>query len=750
MALEKLGKYKITGKIGKGAMGEVYVAHDPVLNREVAIKTISASLSADNELRKRFHREAQAAARLNHPNIITVFDYGEEQGIIYMAMELLEGADLKDLIFHKHLASLEDKLDVMEQVADGLAFAHARDIIHRDLKPGNIHIQPNGQVKILDFGLARLGGGGDMTRTGVVMGTPNYMAPEQVRGEKADARADVFSVGAVYYEILASKKPFDADSAHAVLFQVVHQRPRSIRDWEPGVPPILVQLVEKAMHKDKEQRFKNGGELREALRLVRAALASGRSQTATLETEASLAPSPEKPKEVFRSSSRPGPGTPRPTSGPPSQPRSAPSLEAATRALPRAEMFTETRPSHPPTRPSSRLPLVLGGAFVALLAVVGAVVVLRAKPEPAPTPAAADAQVAALSETLVGAQVELARRDLEDKDFKSAIAQAERALKIAPENEEAQQILQRAQSQIVALEAAASEAQASLEQGDTQTATEALGRLLSLDPQHPAAVELSARLNRFFESQAHDAQAMAAESRSLADRAKASSSELYGQAVARSREADELLSRSEYAQAARAYLESSNSFLRARRAAEAQAPPAGARVASPAARPTPPPTSVPAATLPPATAPPPAEPPPSVPPRPFVATPTTVQAAARPDKAPAGFDSQDVLADRDFACKLDFEYAPAAVSPGDSYSVKVFMANEAAKPIKMKSISLTVTSNGDREPRPAQSVREAPARQRTLLGEFGGSWPEGVQNWSLEAVVTSSKDDSCRSRLTLR
>jgi serine/threonine-protein kinase len=288
MALEKLGKYKIVGKIGKGAMGEVFRAQDPVLNREVAIKTISATLSADNDLRKRFHREAQAAARLNHPNIITVFDYGEEAGIIYMAMELLEGADLKDIIRQSLLPTLEDKLDVMEQVADGLGFAHGRDIIHRDLKPGNIHIQPNGQVKIMDFGLARLGTTADMTRTGVVMGTPNYMAPEQVKGEKADSRADVFSSGAVFYEMLTNRKPFDADSAHAVLFQVVHQSPRPMREWTPEVPPILVQLVEKAMHKDREQRFRNGAELREALRLVRAAFVAGRAQTATLESEAAL------------------------------------------------------------------------------------------------------------------------------------------------------------------------------------------------------------------------------------------------------------------------------------------------------------------------------------------------------------------------------------------------------------------------------------------------------------------------------
>jgi len=761
MPLEKLGKYKITGKIGKGAMGEVFRAHDPVLNREVAIKTISASLSTDNDLRKRFHREAQAAARLNHPNIITVFDYGEEQAIIYMAMELLEGADLKDLIFHKHLASLEDKLDVMEQVADGLAFAHVREIIHRDLKPGNIHVQPNGQVKILDFGLARLGGGADMTRTGVVMGTPNYMAPEQVRGEKADTRADIFSVGAVFYEILANKKPFDADSAHAVLFQVVHQQPKPIREWAPEVPPILVQLVEKAMHKDREQRFKAGGDLREALRLVRGALVAGRAETATLESELALVPAAE--KVGFKSPQKaPGLDTSRPKSRPPSAsqpPRASQPArpEDETRSAPRADMFTETRrPGQPRTMAPtpSKAPLLIGVALVVLVLLGGgAAYFLRPKPaaELPPAPSNADVQVAALSEALSGTQVELARRDLEDKDFKGAISQAERAIKIAPQNVEARQILEQARAQLAAIETAAGEARASLEQGDTQKATEALGRLLALDPRHEAATELSGRLNSFFESQAKDAQRSAGESKALADRTKATGSEAYAQALARSREADALLARSEFAQSARAYLESRDSFDRSRRAAEALPLPTPRPVTAAPAASLPAPPGAPAVTLPLVTAPPVTEAPkPLLPPRPFVTGGTQVQAAKKPGKAPAGFDTEDVLADRDFLCKLSFEYSPAGVRPGDNYSVRVFMVNDAEKPIRMKSISLAVTENGARDTRPAQSVREAPPRQRTLLGELGGNWGEGVQTWALEAVVTSSKDDSCRSRLTVK
>src|SRR5262245_40180015 len=205
MELHRLGKYEIVSKIGQGAVGEGHRGHEPDLNRDGANQTMAAGNGKGGDLGKRFHRRAQSAARLNHPNIITVYDFGEEQGKIYMAMELLEGHDLKDLIGRHTPLTLDQKITLIEQIAEGLAFAHAKDVVHRDLKPANIHIQPNGQVKIMDFGLAKLASS-DMTRAGMIMGTPNYMSPEQVRGEKADSRSDVFSLGAVFYELLANRK----------------------------------------------------------------------------------------------------------------------------------------------------------------------------------------------------------------------------------------------------------------------------------------------------------------------------------------------------------------------------------------------------------------------------------------------------------------------------------------------------------------------------------------------------------------
>ncbi|HXB55185.1 MAG TPA: protein kinase [Vicinamibacteria bacterium] len=287
MDLAQIGKYEIVGKIGQGAMGEVYKARDPALGRFVAIKTISQRLDVNDLMRQRFQREAQAAAQLAHPNIITVFEFGEEAGMSFIAMELLEGIDLKEVIERRKLPRLEDKLPVLEQICEGLAFAHSKGLVHRDLKPGNIHILPNGQVKIMDFGLARRTS--DAAKTAVVMGTPYYMAPEQAQGGRASARSDIFSLGAVAYELLAGRRPFGGESVPAVLYSVVHTAPEPLAKWIPELPH-LATLVEKALAKDPHERFENAGEMREALRDVVRAFSSGYRYDPAAATMAGVAP----------------------------------------------------------------------------------------------------------------------------------------------------------------------------------------------------------------------------------------------------------------------------------------------------------------------------------------------------------------------------------------------------------------------------------------------------------------------------
>ena len=266
MELTQVGKYKIIEKLGQGAMGEVFRAHDPVLGRDVAIKTVAGKLSTDEAARLRFQREARSAAQLNHPNIITVYDFGEEQGTAYMAMELLEGSDLRELIEKDSVGSLSDKLAIMEQLLDGLAFAHDNEVLHRDLKPGNVHILPNGQVKILDFGLARRAADG--AATDVIMGTPYYMSPEQAQGERATKRSDIFSLGAVFYELVTGRRPFTGATIPAVLFAVVHRDPEPVGRIVPEVAGSLDALVSRALQKKPDDRFADAGEMLHALRVV--------------------------------------------------------------------------------------------------------------------------------------------------------------------------------------------------------------------------------------------------------------------------------------------------------------------------------------------------------------------------------------------------------------------------------------------------------------------------------------------------
>jgi eukaryotic-like serine/threonine-protein kinase len=580
----QIGKYRIVGKIGQGAMGEVFKAEDPVLHRFVAIKTISGGMAPDSDLRKRFLREAQSAARLSHPHIITVFDFGEDQDRVFMAMELLEGIDLKEAIRARKLPSLEDQLEVMEQICDGLAFAHAKGVVHRDIKPANIHIQPDGKVKIMDFGLARLGES-EMTATGMILGTPHYMSPEQVRGEKADARSDVFSLGAVFYELLAHHKAFDADSMHSILFQVLEHQPEPLRKWAPDLPPRLVQVVEKALEKDAALRFQHGGELRDALRSMRRALRSGEdSGLASMSGgEARVGTSGKAPDEAptfaptsrSAAASRSALARQLDASGIPAAPAEAYAQTVLTPPQRRAAGSRPGSRSVPPvaTPAPSRVPLIAGIAVVAVIAAGAAAFFLIRGPGAAPPSAdpGGNDKLGVLTEALVASQLELARRNLDDKQYGSAARQAEQVLKLDAANAGAQQVLAEAQTRLDEVNAAATEARRAMDAGQVAQATAALARVLALDPRHPVAGELSERLNRHFQAQAAEARRLMTAARDAAVAARAETVRPYPDAVALAAEADLMHRRAEYAVAAQKFLESRDRFEQARRAAVAQA-----------------------------------------------------------------------------------------------------------------------------------------------------------------------------------
>ncbi len=260
----KVGKYDVRGLVGRGAMGVVYSAVDPALGRSVAIKTMSIAESPNEaELRLRFLREAQAAGQLQHPNIITVHELFEEGDTAYLVMELLEGAALSSILKRKKSLSLGQKLSIIDQIATGLSEAHAHKIVHRDLKPSNVFVLRSGVVKVLDFGVAKVGEG-ELTKAGTVFGTVEYMAPEQVRGQVVTPQADIFSLGVVAYEVLAGRNPFRADTLAASVFKIVSDDPGKLSD-EMEVPAEIEALVDKALAKQMRERFVSLAEFRTAL-----------------------------------------------------------------------------------------------------------------------------------------------------------------------------------------------------------------------------------------------------------------------------------------------------------------------------------------------------------------------------------------------------------------------------------------------------------------------------------------------------
>jgi eukaryotic-like serine/threonine-protein kinase len=276
---ERLGRYHLEREIGRGAMGVVYLGRDTAINRMVAIKAIPlAAEFSDAELteaRARFFREAETAGRLNHPNIVTIYDVGEERGLAYIAMEYLKGRHLSDYAKSDNLLEPRKVLDIIGRTADALAFAHKQQVVHRDIKPANLMYDPSTDtLKITDFGIARLSGAGS-TRTGIVLGTPSFMSPEQLEGRTVTGHSDLFSLGVSLFQLLTGQLPFTADSMTGLMQQIAEAPHPPLRAYRPDLPACVESVIDRALAKNPEARYDSGAQMAAALQDCRSRVPSG-------------------------------------------------------------------------------------------------------------------------------------------------------------------------------------------------------------------------------------------------------------------------------------------------------------------------------------------------------------------------------------------------------------------------------------------------------------------------------------------
>jgi len=269
--LTRIGKYEVECVVGEGSMGVVYRATDPQINRRVAIKVMSDAVAQDTALRDRFLREAQTAGSLQHPNVVTIYDFGEVDDHLFIAMEYVEGNDLADLLSKNVAIPIIEALDLIVGLLNGLAYAHKRGIIHRDIKPANVRVDTEGKARLMDFGVAHLASS-DMTSTGMLLGTPAYMAPEQITGGSVTAETDIFSVGAVLYELLAGRRPFVGDTLQSLMYSILNRAPESLEAIVPKLPTGLHDVVMRSLQKEPSHRYHSAMAMANDLSAIRDSL----------------------------------------------------------------------------------------------------------------------------------------------------------------------------------------------------------------------------------------------------------------------------------------------------------------------------------------------------------------------------------------------------------------------------------------------------------------------------------------------
>jgi tetratricopeptide (TPR) repeat protein/tRNA A-37 threonylcarbamoyl transferase component Bud32 len=773
----RIGKYEIKRPIGKGAMGQVYLAHDTVLDRDVALKVMAAQIADDPELKARFEREARTVAKMTHPNVVTVFDLGTHtDGSPYIAMELLKGRDLQKATRQPPPMSLERKVAVIVQVLTGLAYAHQQGVFHRDIKPANIFIVSDamGSVKIMDFGVARLQNS-QMTGTGNVVGTADYMSPEQVKGERVDGRSDLFSVGCMLFELITGRRPFHSDNLMAIFYKITHDGANF--DLFPTGPEhdALLPILKKALARSIDERYQTAAEfavdLREWLR-THATTASSQSVLESLVDLETPAHAPEALTEAPRGTvlapqagelhdatvdlstgrrSRGAPGGEAP--GPTRVSARTVADVGARPAVRPGRGVPSPRPRRPVRRAAPRrnpLPWIgLAAVATAAAAGLGYVAwrsqeragvaqatpaspppVTQPPPTTAPTPTpppvtAAPQPTFAPPEGRAAASVRAASAAFDRGRYGEAVTSAQKALREDPSNTTAREILDKAENgQKAAARIRAGEA--ALARGNFAEAEAEARAARSLAPWDRAVVDLGRRI---------DLARLEAE-RAAGEKARQEQQARINQLLNQGASA---LAAKEYDAAIAAYdqvlqLEPGNAAAQTGRAGAVSARSVAEAAAGGA------PSGGGAAAV-----------------HTFVASGSVARGSSSSSGGvPPGFEATpDVNVHQGSQAaalpgELVFEVSPAAPEPGQRYSITAFLVNNGSQPIQLERMIVTTTIDGDKQqgPVPPSVSVVAPGARAPVYQVRNRRWKGDTRSWSMEVVVYTSKRETYKNVLT--
>jgi serine/threonine-protein kinase len=756
----RIGKYDIVRPLGKGAMGQVYLARDTMLDRDVALKVMVAQIADDPELKQRFEREAKAVAKMTHPNVVTVFDLGNHtDGSPFIAMELLKGQDLQKAVRQTPPLTLERKVAVIVQVLAGLAHAHQAGIVHRDIKPANIFIQDDGSVKIMDFGVAHVTAA-SMTGTGSVVGTADYMSPEQVQGKKVDGRSDLFSVGCMLFELATGRRPFHSDNLMAIFYKITHEEANFDLIPQGADYDALMPVLKKALAKALPERYQTAYEFAVDLREWLKAHATTTTSQNVLEALVDLEAPTHAPVPMTETGGAPegqtvdlGPGR-RPTTT--RKPTLAPTrvggktvldaaAPAATRQMPsRPPGVSQRIPARVQPEPkASVLPWIAMGLALVAVGVAG-FLFWKSQQAPPPAPVVMTPTTTAPPATLAtpspppvtaapapdfgqaggkaAASVKAAQSAFEAGNYDKAVASAQSALREDAESEPAKKILAQAMIGQKAADQVRS-GEAALARGDYAAAEAAAAEAYRIAQWDKGAVALQRRIAEAKAAAQRDADAKVASARTaqvttaLNDAATALQAKQYEAAIAAY---DRALGLDPGNSAA---LNGRTGAISAKAIADAQA--SGPRPGAGSVKS-------------------------------FVPGRTEAKPAAGGGlvgfEDTAGVDVKRGTQGAGLPGTIVFEASPSVPKPGEAFKVVVYLSNEGSQPIPLAptmTVSTTIDGRPQKGPIAPITTTVAPGQKGVVWQMPSGQvWKDSTQSWVMEVVITTQRNETYRNTLT--